>query len=190
MTKRIHLVVLGVSLLLATSIVGASAFTSATIQRDAQITVQNDANAIIGLDANENVPGVTENTDGELSLNLDEDSGLNPGATFTFGNSTNGVAAFVVANNGTDEYEVSFEYDLSDSSNDGSDDANVQFAVYDETWGSTVATFNEETDYSSTTPSTTLASGNQRYVVVTVTTDGDSTDLSGTLTVSASPSST
>ncbi len=189
MTKRIHLVVLGVSLLLATSIVGASAFTSATLQRDAQIAVQNDANAIIGLDANENVPGVTEKTNGELLLKLDEGSGLNPTATFTFGDSTNDVAAFVVGNNGTDEYDVSFEYDLSDSSNDGSTDANVQFAVYDESWGSTVTTFNEETDYSSTTPSTTISKDGVRYVVVTVNTDGDTTDLSGTLTVSASPAS-
>jgi hypothetical protein len=196
MTKRIHIVAFGMALLLATSIVSASAFTSATVERDASVSVATDADAVVGLEEG-SVNGISTDTDGELQLNLDEGSGLNVDTTFKFGSTSSPTYAFRIENNGGQSYDFSAKYVL-DSSDPNSNVNNVHFDLYDtsnldtvEYDFSEVATTDSSSDWNSLgTFSAYSGSGDTgvKYVIITVDTtalDGNTDDLSGTLKIKA-----
>jgi hypothetical protein len=183
MTKRIHIVAFGMALLLATSIVSASAFTTATVERDAEITMATDTNAVIGIEANKSVPGVETNTQDELELNLDQGTGLNTNATFMFGSDTP-TDAFNITNNGDGSID-SVKLKYSDPDSDDYD--NINFTVYDSD-GNELGTVSEEDVLTDVTPGSGWSTDGTLQVVVEVDTtnvpSGDS--LSGTLTIEAS----
>jgi hypothetical protein len=186
MTKRIHIVAFGMALLLATSIVSASAFTTATISRDAQIDVANDANSIIELNPNEEVDGVSTNGTGALTFNLDEGVGLNPNARFTYGKVADASQAFTIslASGVTGSYSPTLRYTLD--SDDGNTDDNVVFKLYESgsgNWYSDTGADDTVTEEDSTA-SLDFSTSSTYYVVVTVNTAGQNDNLSGKLTVS------
>lgn len=179
-------------LVAAVSVVGAASYTQATVDRDANINVQTDSAALIGLDVG---GGITydsvQKVNERLVLNLDDGIGVNGNATFHYGaDGTNtardrGNAAFNVTNNDDNSRTFDLSYTQA-TATDGSQ--NVAFDVYthNSTSGSleSVGTVDEE----GLTASSTLATGDTLYVFVTVDTAGlDSTnDLSGTFSVKAS----
>lgn len=179
---RRRTVIASVGALLGTS-VGAAAYTSATVSRDATFTVAADTNALVGLAAG-SAPGVTETTSGELAISIAD---LNTESTFTFGNSTDLTTdfAFSITNNDTIAHDIAVAYGTTGvtfqiykpgtNSTDGSDD-----------W--TAATIEATVDASDGTTDqdlSAMASGAEYRVVMTVDTTGvasGATTLDGTLT--------
>jgi hypothetical protein len=97
-------------LLSATGIVGATtvgslAYTSATVTRSVSASVSDDASAVIGLDPNASVSGVTTNNG---KLTIDVSSGLNQDGTFEYGDYSDpsSTHAFTITNNDTQEHDV------------------------------------------------------------------------------------
>jgi hypothetical protein len=169
------------ALLLATSIVSASAFTSATVERDASVDIEQDTSGVIKLDPNTDMGGVSL-TDGKLTLNLANGNGLNRDATFTFGSQTETTQAFTVTNQDSTAHDVTFKYtEVSADSDD--DDANLEFQLYTESSGSWTSegTFSEKSNLDISGMSTST----KYFVVITVDTNGltSSDDLSGTLKI-------
>ena len=166
------------------AVTGASAFTTATVARDAQIDVANDENGAIGLTAG-SVSGVSQNGTGALNLALGQEGtaqGLNTEGTFTYGatGSPTSTFAFKVTNNDSQAHDLTLSYAFDGS--DPSSATNVEFFVYDDT-GSQVATASE----GGSATISGVGGGTSHYVLVRVDTTGvtSSEDLSGTLTVSA-----
>lgn len=183
-------------LVAAVSVVGAASYTQATVDRDANINVEADSTALIGLSVGNGITGdsVTTGSDGELSLNLDDGTGVNGNATFHYGADGTDTTrdrsntAFNVTNNDDSSRQYSLSYSQWTAS-DGTN-SNVQFDVY--TYDSTATTPWSQVgtvDEEGSTVSPTLAAGDKLYVFVTVdTTAGDlgsTDDLSGTFTVKA-----
>jgi len=175
--------VLGIAalVLLAGTAVASTAFTTATIDRDANVDVETDDNGIIGLEANNSVGGIGTNSD-ELYLNLNQGTGLNIEGQFEFGDNASAPTyeAFNVTNNDGATHDV--ELDYGGVTSDGSGDANVKFEVYD-AGGTLLTTVSEE----SGSQTITLSSGESVAVVIIVSTSGQTSgdDLSGTLTITA-----
>jgi len=183
MYQKTSVAALLVGLLVASSFVGAAAFTNASVDRSASIDVVNDEDGIIGL-----APGstsvVTMNS-GELTIDaaVGDAKGINTEATMEIGDSANPSTtyAFNVTNNAGKQKSFEMGYAVSGTDSDASDD--VTFTVY-KSDGSQVTTISEE----SGTKSFTIDSGATYYVVVSLDTTGNPTgdDLSGTLTITAS----
>jgi hypothetical protein len=189
MVRKTSLLALVVGLLVASSFVGAAAFTSATVDRDATISVAADDNGIIGLSPGSS--SMVSLTEGELTIDATttDSDGINTDASVEVGDPANpsSTYAFALTNNAGSAKDLSLSYTLDDSSTDTDGSDNLQFAVYDST-GSEVSgsggyTFAEGGSYEITDAS----SAETYYVVLTIDTgqgtNGD--DLSGTLTVSA-----
>lgn len=182
-------------LVAAVSIVGAASYTQATVDRNANINVQADNTALVGLTVGNGIGASDDSVkavNGNLVLNLDDGTGVNGNATFHYGADSSrdrSNTAFNVTNN--DDASRTFKLSYAQSTASDGTNPNVKFDVYsyDSTatapW-SQVGTVDEE----GTTVSPTLAAGEKLYVFVTVDTDTgnlDSTDdLSGTFTVTAS----
>lgn len=91
MIRITHVTILIGAALVATAVVGAAAFTTAELDREATIAVTDDTDGLIEL-----TPGATEaafvDADGKLNIVIDSsDEGVgavNPEATFTFGDAT------------------------------------------------------------------------------------------------------
>lgn len=180
-------------LVAAVSIVGAASYTQATVDRNANINVQSDDTALVGLEVGGGITydSVTTTTDGELLLNLDDGTGVNGNSTFYYGADDSSTtrdrsnSAFNVTNNDGDLRDFTLSYtDLSDTNQ------NVKFDVY--TYDATNGLVSQGTvDEEGTSVShADLGAGKKLYVYVTVdTTAGDlgsGDDLSGTFTVTAS----
>lgn len=183
-----------VALVAVVGVTGASAFTTATVARNAQIDVAADENAVIGLEPGP-VSGV-DTTDGQLSVALGQEgsaSGLNADGTFAYGDNSSATStyAFAVTNNDSDTRYFEFSYALTNTDPDTNTD-NVEFELFDDS-GSAVsgdagrASATEDDDLTSVS----IGSGTTYYVVIVVDTTGVSSgnSLDGTLTVSASASS-
>lgn len=112
------------------AVTGTGAFSAARVERDASISVTNDANSLVGLVPNDQIAGVKE-VNNQLTIDLD-DPGINVNSAYQFG-------AFV--DNGDSEetwsgvvggtfdpvlYEEDFEYD---------DNFKSAFAVVNQTQG-------------------------------------------------------
>ena len=160
---------------------GAAAYTRATVERSAEISVIADQNAHIQL-----TPGkfsqISE-VEGKLSINFTK---LNANSTFVFGDATGPAVehAFSLSHLETaSEGDINLEYVLDP---DPSADTNVQFDIYTDDEAGTVenvATVNEDTPGTITS----ALSSETYYVVLTLDTSGatSTNPLSGTLSISA-----
>jgi hypothetical protein len=190
---RAHSVVLALALavVLGGSALGASAFTTASVDRGASIDVVGDSDAIVGLDPGpQSATGGIVELDGSGALAIDFSvnaaTGVNPSATYRLGAQTPGdppgEVAFNVTNRDARSHDLTLDYALT--ADDGNSAANVEFRVYDGS-GSQVGVVTEE---SGSLTLSGVGSGVTRHVVLVVDTTGlgQSVDLSGTLTVTAS----
>jgi hypothetical protein len=188
MVQKTSLLALVVGLLVASSFVGAAAFTSATVERDATVGVSADSSALVGLEAGE-VDGVSESSDGELEIELGAGNGLNIESTFTFGDSDSpsGTYAFAMANNGDSSQQYTVDYVQASNFADSDADANLEFNFYNS--DGTALTGTQGSDVVITEDgngqSFSLASGETVYVVISVDTQGltKSDDLSGDIEI-------
>jgi len=169
-------VIASVGAILGTS-VGAAAFTSATVSRDATFTVATDASsALIGLNAG-STAGITETGDA-LAISLAD---LNTGGSFVYGDGADiaNAYAFSITNNDSNERSFTLGYDT----------AGVTFGIYQQgTAGDWSDAALVDTVDSTTDVNWTATAGEAVRVVMTVDTSGvasGATDLDGTLTVSA-----
>lgn len=184
MATRMKLGVLVTALLVLTAVMGASAFTSGTVTRSANVNVVNDDAGLIALADGTSGDLVSTNSSGALAIDFTAGGagGVNPSATYNLGdpNDPTNKSAFNVTNSDTTSHDLTFTYTGSDSE-DGDD--NLQFRIFDST-GAEAGTVSEETG---TVTASGVGSGSTLYVVVTVNTHGltSDTDLSGTLEVSA-----
>ncbi|WP_136716512.1 hypothetical protein [Halorientalis salina] len=183
MTRTV--LVAGVIIVAAMS-VGASAFTAASVERQANADVVADENGLLGLtDGNSgNLVYQDAGTD-QLVIDFENGTalGANTDALFELGDPANPGAsqAFSVANNDDEAHQINAAYTLD--ADDGNAVANLEFRVYDNT-GALVGTVTEEGQ----TVSMDAAAAESYDVVVVVDTGHgaadtvtSTADLSGTL---------
>ena len=176
----------------AVSVIGAASYTQATVDRDANIQVQSDSAALVGLSVGGGITDTDDSVqmnDEKLFLNLDDDgTGVNGNATFHYGADTardTSNSAFNVTNNDADGSR-DFTLSYVETTATANTNPNVKFDVYSDSNGTfeKIGAVSEESDM----PTRTLGSSETLYVFVTVdTTNLSSTDdLSGRFTVKAS----
>ncbi|MFD1515725.1 hypothetical protein [Halomarina rubra] len=180
MARTLKFAVLAAALMLSASVVGASAYSSATVDRTANIQVVGDSNGVIGLTPG-GVDGVS-NTGGKLSIDL---TNLNNKATFDYGSlgsdttfDTGDSEAFSITNDAGVQKTLTADYSLTND--DGNSVNNLVFTVYDDS-GAKVDQFTEE----SSGLDLTMGSGVTYHVIISVDTPNSASDLSGTLSISA-----
>lgn len=166
--------------------IGSLAFTQATVERDldVQVVSDNSADAALRFQASE---GTTVTEDGQLVVNGVSDGNnstdkyLTPDGEFTFGDgsapSTN--PAFSMTN----QLSESRAFDVSISGLDASD-TDIAITFYDDT-GAELGTADKSNDATGIS----VSSGQIVYAVITITTGTDDSNLSGTVTVSATDQS-
>lgn len=208
MGKKSNVLLVIIGLVVVMSVVSASAFTTATLEREANIVVENDATGLIELEDGETDAVFIKDTDGdgtndELAIDLDSSTasglgGPNPAATYKFGDESTfdsdaaDTSGYVYAFNMTvtDQMTGSGTTTLGYTDPDGNTDANVKFEVYTAAsgGGTLEATVTEESD-----GSFTASTGTTYWAVLIVDTGGGSAadlnagdDLSGTLNVTIS----
>lgn len=181
---RLPITVVLIAVLASGLVIGSTAFTTATLDRDASIDVVADGNGIIGLEDGTS-GGLVTVTNDVLTIDFDPSAsgyGVNVDATYELGDDGSPTTdmAFNVTNQDTVDHTVQLSYAF-DSSDPDDGVANVVYTVYSSS-GTLVATVDEDT-----TDSFTASSGVTYHVVVTVDTTGlsASNDLSGTMTVTA-----
>lgn len=183
MKREIQL--LTVLVVVASLIVGASAFTTGSVERSSSVNVVSDNSGLIGLEDGTSGDLVYMNTSNALAIDFTQGSGsgVNTAAHFELGNPSDPTnqSAFNITNNDASTHDITVSYTGAGGTSDGDD--NIQFQIYDSTGTQVGTTVSEE---STSTTITGAASGNTYYVVVVVDTYGlDTTsDLSGTLNVS------
>ena len=170
--------------------IGAAAYTSATVNREATISVATDSAAQIQLGAGD-FSQITENTTtGVLDINFTE---LNSNSTFVFGdsNTPSGSYAFTLAHDEATNRDVTLNYALPDGVTDPDSTTNVHFEVFSDDGAGTVQSMAVATENDPATGENTItdaATGQTYYVVLTIDTTGvqlDTNQLGGTLTISA-----
>ncbi|WP_299267989.1 hypothetical protein [Halorientalis sp.] len=178
------LLVAGLVLVAATA-VGASAFTAATVERQANADVVADENGLLALiDGNSGNLVFQDPSTEQLKIDFENGSatGANTDALFELGDPANpGTShAFQVKNNDDEAHVINVAY--THNVDDGNSDANLKFQIYKD--GSQVGTVTEEGQ----TASLDAAATDAYDVVVVVDTghNGAATvtstdDLSGTL---------
>jgi len=185
MTRKVFLAILVVGFLVASSFVGAAAFTNASVARDTTATVATDDAAIVGLNPG-TADGAELNTNGELVVYPEgaDENGLNQNAVFEYGNDSSASAAegshgFNITNNDNAAHDFTLSY--SQSAGNGT----MTFGVaYDSSNGS--GNVDRIKTVESGTPQTiTLQSGETAYVVVIVDTTTGTTDIDGTFSIDA-----
>lgn len=159
---------------------GAAAYTSATVNRDATIAVETDQLGLIQLTPSADFSQITEDgTTGALSINFSQ---LNVESEFTFGDTTAPATtnAFSLMQNDSNR-DVTFEYALTNA--DPSVDPNLTFEIFTDD-GTTVTSEGTATEGTGVTIPT--VAGTEYYVVLTINTAGmDQTSaLDGTLSIS------
>lgn len=166
-------------LVLGTVVFGASAFTSAELDRQANIDVVADDQGLVTL-----LPGdsqsATLNSSGELEIDAAPGAdGVNVEGLFTYGSESEPVEDNLFAiENGNGE---SFDLDVGYETDDGNNGSAVEFRVYDDA-GTELATV----EGNGTEQTVTLDSAETVYVVMEIDTQGlgQSEDLSGELQLS------
>lgn len=174
--------------------IGATAYTTATVDRSATIDVVSDDTGLIGLGTGTSGDLIYQKANGTLAIDLTQGSatGANVNSTFTFGSESDAANSygFTVTNNDTAARDVTLDYTLTNTDPD-TNNPNVQFKVYDSTGAAVETDTNGNTisiaDESASYTISGAAAGTAYYVVLVIDTNGlDSTaDLSGTLNVTA-----
>lgn len=171
-------------LILVASVLGASAFTSGSVERTSNIDVVNDDTGLLALEDGTSGDLVFQNSSGALEIDFTKGGagGANVDSHYELGNPSDATnqSAFNITNNDAESHDLTVSYTGAGS---GDGDKNVQFQVYDST-GTQLGTVSEE---STSNTFNGIASGSTLYVVIVTDTYGvsNSTDLSGTLKVSA-----
>lgn len=178
------LLVAGIILVAGVS-VGTSAFTSATVERQANADVVTDTNGLLGLADGNSGNLVYENSEDQLEIDFENGTalGANTDALFKLGNpAAPGTSqAFQVTNNDAESHQITAAY--TPDADDGNSASNIEFRVYDDA-NSLVGTVDEEGQTVSMD-----AAADQSYNVVVVVDTGHGgadtltsvDDLSGTL---------
>lgn len=173
-----------IALLVVSAAFAATAYTTGTVERSANVNVVNDDTGLIALQDGNSGGLVFQNASGALEIDFTKGGagGVNTAAKYELGDPANGNTsyAFNITNLDTESHDLTLDYSGSDTQDA---DNNIEFQVYDST-GALQATASEE---SGAVTVSGVTSGQTLYVVIVVDTHGlDSTqDLSGTLTVSA-----
>lgn len=162
--------------------IGATAYTSAAVTRDATIGVKTDSTALITLTASATFSQITEDGTGQLAINF---TSLNGDSEFVFGDTSAPGTTNAFSLSPSESRDVTLAYSLN-STDPAASNPNVQFDVYtdDGTTVTSVATASEEASGTITG----ATAGTTYYVVLTLDTtnvDTSTTDLSGTLTITA-----
>ncbi|MFB6303371.1 MAG: hypothetical protein ABEH78_10995 [Haloferacaceae archaeon] len=166
-----------------TATIGATAFTTASLSRDANVNVVSDDKGLLALTDGTSGGLVAQNATGALNVDFTAGGagGVNTNATYELGNPSDPTnqTAFNITNQDAESHDITVKYTGAGGTSDT--DANIEFRIYDST-GTKVATVSEE---STSATISGVASGTTHYVVIVVDTHGlDSTaDLSGTLEV-------
>lgn len=175
--------VVAVALVAVVGVTGASAFTTATVARDAQIDVATDANSIITIEDG-GAPGASVTSDGQIELDADGDS-LNQDANFTYGDETDPTsnAVFKLTNGDDATQQLTLNYD-ADSGSPGA----VKLFVMEQ--GASDSTMIN----SGGSETVTVSSSNTVYVAMAVETPDSvsgttSDEISGTLYINATATS-
>jgi hypothetical protein len=178
--------------LLASTAFSSGAFSSATLEREATVSVTTDDSALIALIDGHPGSGLIEQTSGgtiEIDFTRGGAAGATAGVRFQFGSTSTPTTdhGFRIVNQGPSPHDLTVGFSLSGS--DGGDPAgNVVFRLYHDV--GTDGSIESQTTVSEETAAATIASvapGDTVYVVVTVdATDlGAGDDLSGDLSITA-----
>jgi hypothetical protein len=175
----------GVSMMLivAAATLGASAYTSASVERTSNVNVVNDDTGLLALEDGTSGPLVFQNSSGALEIDFTKGGagGVNVESHYELGNPDDPTnqTAFNLTNLDAESHDVTFSYT---GANAGDADENIQFQIYNSS-GTPVATVSEE---STSATLSGVSSAETHYVVLVVDTHGvgNTTDLSGTLEVS------
>ncbi|MBX0323020.1 DUF1102 domain-containing protein [Halomicroarcula sp. F13] len=163
--------------------IGTAAYTSASVTRSATINVSADDTALVQLTPSADFSQITKDGGGQLSISF---SSLNGGSEFVFGDATSPNTTYAFSLTPSEGNDVTFSYTLTNSDLDGGN-PNVQFDVY--SWDDTNTQAVDEATASEESSGTfTATAGTTYYVVLTIDTtnvDTSTTDLSGTLTITA-----
>lgn len=191
MRKVTQLGVLVLALVLATGLIGASSFTTATLSRQASIDVVTDQNGFIGLTDEHSSDIINQTADGALTIDFAQSSatGVNVDSVYEIGNPSptdvENQSAFSITNNDGVSHDINLNYSLNTAGDAVGDSANsTEFQVFDSS--ETLITTISEEDSGATF---TLSSGTTYYVVLVVDTTpaaiDQTNDLSGTLEITA-----
>lgn len=188
MRKTVTVGIIALMLLLGTGVIAASSFTTATLERNANIDVVGDTDGVIALVDGNSGAVVQYGTNGDLVIDFTVGSaqGVNVNSTYELGdpNDPSNERAFNITNNDGVSHTIELDYTVTsgDLTTDGVNQ--TEFLVFDST-GTNVLTISEEDNGGSFT----AASGESFAVVVVVDTTlgtvSDTHDLSGTLNVTA-----
>jgi hypothetical protein len=182
---RSKLLALGLAVVLVSTAFGASAFTTANVDRAQSADVVADSEAVVAFEDGTSGDIVSKTSSGSLALSFDnlDAKGFNANANFSLGStaSPSSKYAFAVRNKAGTQKSYTLDYvpDNSSVANNGAKD--IEFVVY--SGGSEVGRFSEQG--SDAAKSISVASGQALKIVVLVDTNGlsASSDLSGTLTI-------
>lgn len=183
MSKLLSTLFVAGILLVAGVTVGTSAFTTADIDRQADVNVVADQQGLLGLTDGSSGNLVYQNSNDQLAIDFTNGSaqGANTDALFRLGNPNDvtNSQAFIVTNNDGEDHQIDAAYTGSDSV---TAEDNLRFEVYDST-GTSVGTISA----SGTNATWSATQNTEYYVVITVDTGHSadlvtsSEDLSGTL---------
>ena len=183
---RSKFTVLAVAIIAVSATLGASAYTTGSVSRSANVNVVSDDAGLIALADGTSGDLVWQQSDGTLGIDFTNGGagGVNPEAHYELGNPSDPTnqTAFNITNLDAESHSLTVEYTgVAATAVDGT--PNIQFRVFDSA-GTEVATVTEEATSGTVSD---VASGSTLYVVMVVDTTGltNSTDLSGTLQVSA-----
>ena len=175
---------LALVLVIGSAAFAATAFTTGSVDRQANVNVVNDDTGLIALEDGTSGGLVFQNATGALEIDFTAGGagGVNTASHYELGDPNNGNTsyAFNLTNLDAESHDFTLDYSGSDSEDA---DSNIEFQVYDST-GTLIDTADEEGNLAALNG---VASGSVHYVVIVVDTHGltDASDLSGTLTVSA-----
>ncbi|CQR52565.1 hypothetical protein [Haloferax massiliensis] len=163
---------------------GAAAYTSATVTRSATIGVSADDAALVQLTPSADFSQITKDGGGQLSINF---SSLNGGSEFVFGDTVNPNTTYAFSITPSEANDVTFSYSLGNGSDPAASNPNVHFEVF--SWDNETSTATSQMTASEESSGTfTPTAGTTYYVVLTIDTtnvDTSTSDLSGTLTITA-----
>lgn len=184
MGRKLYVALFAALLVVSGGALASSAFTTATIDRSAEMDVVADQNAIIALN-DESPGGLVAESSGKLTIDFNTTtggSGVNPNSEYVIGdNSTaNTTSAFSITNLDDTSHNISLSY-TQEGTNAAGDQ--VTFTVYDAS-NNLVATVTDETAGATVTG---VSSGATLYVVISVDASGQAVgeELGGTLTITA-----
>ncbi|GGM61208.1 hypothetical protein J2752_001374 [Halarchaeum rubridurum] len=174
---RLKLAAIALGIVVVASAFGASAFTTATVERDASLNVATDSGGLVGLSAGDSGLVTTSNDQLAIDVTAGTANGVNPNSTLTIGNTSS--PAFTITNNFPNAHTFNITYDMANDPDPTTE--NVKFELINSS-SQTVTTVNEDTGYEGE-----LGANEALDVVVTVDSGGQTSgaDLTGTLNVTA-----